>query len=132
MSSKRKREPSPDSDCGRERKFETMGTSDLGGIPVGSAGVYTSMPSDLTLQPALSSELPHAIPGNPSTSAPTPSTEECVPIAAVVALDIRPEDEAVNGLLREPNPPKEVVNITNQGAPVPPLPMDLMELLVGE
>lgn len=72
------------------------------------------------------------IPPSSASSALAPHpTEEVLPLAAVCATDIKREDEIVNGLLREPDKPKEIVIVTKPDMPVPPLPMDLMELLVS-
>lgn len=68
----------------------------------------------------------------PAYSAPThPAGDDCVPVAAIIATDTTPEGEAVNGLLREPNRPKEIFSVTATGVPVPNVPMDLLELLVS-
>eukprot|EP00796_Vickermania_ingenoplastis_P005061 gene5061-3648_t len=155
----RKRTHSSDSDGsaseGRARggrfKFEEMDESELENVTVPPNypppppplfdPSYEMMQSTLSppppqsFPPAMESAVPNCTPPLPDVPVniqrELPKPEDFVPIAAVTASDAKPEDEAVEGLLREPQPPTEVVMVTKPGVHVPMLPVDLMTLLLN-
>lgn len=71
----------------------------------------------------------HAVPPQPMQ--PLPS-DEVVPLAAVVAMEVDRAAEAEHGLLREPGPPAAGIRrVTVEGEGAPPIPTELLQLLAG-
>lgn len=116
-------------------KFETMDASELEDVVIPNPAPYTAYPPCdpvETLNPVF---MPTVVPptppppAEPAAVAAASSSADSIPIAALVATDAKPADEVVDGLLREPNPPAEIINISKPGVPVPNLPVELLDLL---
>lgn len=89
-------------------------------------------------EPAVMTPTPTNEPTPPPTeaitiadAAPAPLPPlECIPLAAVEAVDVDRASEAAFGLLKEPPAPAvDIPRVTKEGEPAPPLPTELMQLL---
>lgn len=102
-------------------------------LPQNSSSAVSNADADLSL--TKEEEAHHLQNGTGSSEEETGTTgglmeEDAIPAAALYKITDQ-VDEEMHSLLKEPNPPRNILMVTQPGAPVPSIPLDLLELLAG-
>mmetsp|Transcript_21618 Transcript_21618/g.25107 ORF Transcript_21618/g.25107 Transcript_21618/m.25107 type:complete len:148 (-) Transcript_21618:184-627(-) len=140
---KKKRGSSSDSDSDTDRrskalsKFQTFEVELPEHVKLASAAAQVTYEPLKPYNPADYTPAPQ--PAAPSAPPPPPvSTEELVPLHSLpgaITQSIAPTGgasgtpESLGGLIKEPEPPQEIIRVTKEGAMPPPIPMSLLSYL---